>query len=240
MLTTRTARELVVEAMRDSGFTGDIEDPSSEESKACLLRLNKIIDSLNIQKLWPVAQKEITDTLVSGQKVYSIGEDGTPDIDTTRPIEIKAIKIQIGDVWYVLEKYSNQDWNNSNITNVSTGYPSSFRYNPTYPNGSIEFNTLPSDSYPMQLVLNQETSSYEFDDEMQLPVGYYDYLSKALTSSWYFKRKRMTNPDMKREADVALQWIKINNDTGADMQTGNGRMWYDYKSGINRVSGGAL
>jgi len=230
-LSTLTARDLVTEALRDSGFTADTETPSSEEIQSALRKLNEAIDILNLNKLWPVAQTTLTITLASGVRIYTIGPTGT--FVHTRPIDVKAIKLLDSNSWIPINQIDDSDWNSKVVTTNVTGLPNSFRYTPAYPNGTLEFSALPDESYSMELIVNTLTTQYGLDDIMDVPAGYYPYLQARLASDWYMKRKRQNNPSLQQKADIMLDAIEKNNNKSIEMKSGNVRTRYDYKSGRN-------
>ncbi len=230
-LSTLTARDLVTEALRDSGFTADTETPSSEEIQSALRKLNEAIDILNLNKLWPVSQRTETITLVSGIRTYTLGPTGS--FVMTRPIDVKALKLLDSNNWLPINKIDDVNWNSMVITTDTVGLPNSFRYSPSYPNGILEFSATPEESYDMELMVNIQTVQYGLDDIIDVPAGYYPYLQARLASDWYMKRKRQNNPSLQQKADLMLDAIEKNNSKSIEMKSGNVRTRYDYKSGRN-------
>ena len=237
MLDELTARDLVTEALRDSGFTADVENPSADESKIALRKLNEIIGILNLQKLWPVAQTEGEVVLTEAKRSYTIGLDGGEDISQVRPIEVKAIKMLYGDAYIPISQIDDIDWNDKTINTSNTGLPASFRYTPSYPTGFIEFSSTLDRSYTIKLVTNTLTTEYAFDDIMALPAGYYSYLVAELSNKWYLRRKKATNPSLQQQAEIYLSIIKKNNSKSITMKSNRVRTRYNYLSGKNITYG---
>lgn len=244
MLTQLTARSLITECARASGSTGYREELSSEEAVQILRLLNELIDEMRLHKLWPVSIKTINETLTPGKSTYTIGitsaeESGPPDFEYTRPVWINSIKILSGGAYIPLTQISDRDWESMVISNVDSGMPCRFRYTPSWQYGVIEFNSGSTQSYDIKISANVDIAEYALDDEMQLAPGYYDFFRKKLTAKWYLYTEQRLNPSLELEAEKSLKRIKSNNSQGKEMSTKRvGRMYYDYKTNTNRMSGG--
>lgn len=180
-----TARDLIIRAYRLSKLTPVNDVPDGDELKMGIDEFNSIINTLNVDGLWPYTDR-IIDVTFTQKNIFTIGLDtggDTPDFDYPRPSKIGAIKILIGNVWYVLgqDQPINYD-NNDTFENVSS-LPTRFTYRTDYPFGTIQFYNGFSSDYEGKIIYKYLLDNYDYDDVVDLPVGYYDALVYILASN---------------------------------------------------------
>ena len=74
---------IITYAMRDAGYLGDLQEPSSEDYAVYLSRLNDLVNLWQTQglKLW--LQQDVSFATVAGQYLYQIGPGCTNTVDGT-------------------------------------------------------------------------------------------------------------------------------------------------------------
>ena len=142
MATERTVRELIEGALRKIGVLAMGETLDTVEAKTALEVLQDIIAAKSGSLFVPIVSQEAI-TLVIAQGSYTIGEDGSPDLETQRPEKII-------DVW--VRDSGNYDhpvdiideWNYNAIpSKTMPGRPDRVWYNPTAPNGTLYAYPVP-------------------------------------------------------------------------------------------------
>jgi len=107
---------------------------------------NGLEDLQNMLSLWSVqglfVPNNVTEilTLTQGQSVYTIGEDGTPDFNTVRPVKLLSGFIRIDDSDFkVRVNMSLQEYNDILQKGIESR-PRNVYYDPQYPNANLKFD----------------------------------------------------------------------------------------------------
>lgn len=136
MATTRTVRQLLERSLRLIGALAIGETPEAAQTQTALQVLQDLIAERAGSLFVPIVVQEAI-TLVSAQASYTVGENGTPDLNTQRPEQIK-------DAWvrdssnndYPVRIIGEVDYNAIRDKTISER-PEKLWYNPTAPNGTI-------------------------------------------------------------------------------------------------------
>lgn len=135
-----TANNLINDAWELNG----VPNPTITRRKQGLRYLNNMLSGWVVEQLTvPYLTTETFSTVV-GQGTYTIGEDGSPDIDTVRPIDI-ADSMYINDgsgTDFRVFKMAKFQYNDIS-TKGADARPEKFAYEPIYPNGKIYFDKEP-------------------------------------------------------------------------------------------------
>jgi len=213
-----TARDLCTSSLITAGIIGATEAPESSEIADALNQLNGLIDSLNIDKLWPYTYTEFSGSLTSAVDVYSVGPSG--GWVTPRPVEITALSVIDSNREIPLKEYSNRDWANAGKNEDVDGRPRFFRYLPNQLNGSIEVYPTPNQNYPIKLTYQYSLLEYGLNDNLDLPAGYKGYLEYGLAT--ILGVRYGVNVDrISMIAEKRLKAIRTNNTETATMSLGN-------------------
>lgn len=90
-----TARTLIAGSLRLIGVLAEGETPTDQEATDALSALNDMLDSFSSERLMiPAVVREVFD-VTAGQQTYSMGLDGTPDFNTSRPLSIEDALIVV-------------------------------------------------------------------------------------------------------------------------------------------------
>ncbi len=114
-------------------------------------------DLQNMLSVWSTAGLLIpsvtteTLTLTIDQSVYTIGEDGTPDFDTVRPVKLISAFIRIGTIDYDVEVDFTQDEYDSLMQKSVSSRPRHVYYDPQYPNANLKFDSPADVAYAFHL-----------------------------------------------------------------------------------------
>jgi len=113
------------------------ETPTATDSQRVLRSLNSMLDSWSNERGFIYALTQETLAL-DGSQSYTIGEDGTPDFDTVRPLEIDPTTfVRSGNSDYPLTILTQDEYAAIQNKSFSGSLPDSLYYDPTYPNGTL-------------------------------------------------------------------------------------------------------
>lgn len=137
---TTTANIIVSDAWALNG----VPNPGTTRLLQGLRLLNDMLSGWAVEQLMvPFLTVETFSTVV-GQGTMTIGENGTPDISTVRPIDI-ADSMYISDgsgTDFRVFKMAKFQYNDIS-TKGADARPEKFAYEPVYPNGLIYFDSEP-------------------------------------------------------------------------------------------------
>ncbi len=153
------------------GAPGRTSSPEVQEEGVEVL--NSMLSAWRLEGYLAYATQRSTHATVADQAEYSIGEDGTPDIDLVRPNTIEfAGLIDSGNSEFPLEIYTPQKW--AGIPDkTTTGIPGILYYEPTVPNGTITLWPVPDAVYTLVLYTRRLlTRVSSLTEAMILPDGY--------------------------------------------------------------------
>ena len=135
-----TANNLVNDAWELNG----VPNPSITRRTQGLRYLNNMISGWVVEQLTIPFLTVATFTTIVGQGTMTIGEDGSPDINTVRPIDI-ADSMYASDgsgTDFRIFKMAKFQYNDIS-TKGADARPQKFAYEPVYPNGKIYFDKEP-------------------------------------------------------------------------------------------------
>jgi hypothetical protein len=199
-----TVQTIINHALGLIGVKSTGETLSAPESNDALATLNLMLNSWSGRGVSARAKLEYTASLVSNQAVYTIGSSGTPDFSTIRPVEILACQVEyVADtVILPVSVTGEQQYGLFGDRNVLTGPPTNVYYNPTMPNGTLNFYPIPDQTYTLHLwywtpLQEMALLSTEFTLE---PV-YIECIMYNLAVRLAPYYERSASPDVKLEAE---------------------------------------
>lgn len=136
MATTRTVRELLEGALRKVGVYELGETQDIEEMNNALQTFQDMLAAQGGTLLVPYEVQEAI-TLVVGQASYTIGENGTPSLNTQRPEKIIGAWIRDSSNYdYPVEIIGEKQYRGI-VSKTTPGRPDKVWFSPTSPNGTI-------------------------------------------------------------------------------------------------------
>jgi hypothetical protein len=157
---TLTANDIITDAMVEAKVIAVGEAVPGAEIEQLLRKLNRLLDLWATQRLtFPVRTEDIK-TLVAGQGSYTIGESGTPDISTVRPVKVEIAYLRDGDNDFSLEVDMTEAEYAALPTKTLQSLPTRLFYRPTVPNGTIVFDYLPDKAYSAHFFSQKTLTSF--------------------------------------------------------------------------------
>lgn len=165
-----TANTIINDAWELNG----VSSPDSTRQTQGLRYLNNMISAWVVEQLTvPFLTVETFSTVV-GKGTYTIGESGTPDISTVRPIDI-ADSMYVSDgsgTDFRIFKMAKFQYNDI-PTKGADARPEKFAYESVYPNGIIYFDKEPEAVETVTIdAIKQITEFAELTTALNLPPEY--------------------------------------------------------------------
>ena len=213
MLTTAaTARDLISAALSDMGILAAGEVPTADDASDALNALNRLLDQWAAENLTIYTVTRTTHAITSGDNTYTVGATG--DIAITRPVFFEGIKFQDTSTdpatEYNLVPHTEDSWAQVRLKDLTSVFPNSYYYNPTYPNGTIYLWPVPT-SATLELVLYSWTAVPQFTGltvSASLPPGYQRAIVKNLAvdlAPAYEKAPSQLLLEQARESKMIIQ-----------------------------------
>ena len=213
MLTSAaTARDLITSALSDMGILAAGETPTADDARDALDALNRLLDQWAAENLTIFTVTRTTHAITSNDNTYTVGPTG--DIAIVRPVFFESIKFQDTSVSptieYNLVPHTEDSWAQVRIKELTSVFPNSYYYNPTYPNGTIYLWPVPT-SATLELVLYAWTAVAQLASlsaSMALPPGYARAIVKNLAvdlAPAYEKQPSQLLMEQARESKMIIQ-----------------------------------
>jgi hypothetical protein len=182
-----TAGDIIQSSFEEINAYGVGETINTAHSARALAVLNNMLDSWNTERLAVYAWQTISFALTPNKASYTIGTSGSPDINNTRPQDLRqgpgAAYLQDTNLNnYGLEVVPQDKWQMIGNRSVNSQVPDTLWYDPQYPNGTINIFPVPSLAYTvfcnavLQLAqFASLTSTFTF------PPGYAQAIQKNLS-----------------------------------------------------------
>ena len=146
-----TGTEILREVFEDIGVVGVGQTIPDTQATAAFRRLCQIIGHLSLAGITVPHVTWLQVPITSGNDSYTIGEDGTPTLDTTRPDRVRGgfIRTDAGtdEPLKILTAQEYESIENKSVD----GRPTKIWYQDTYPNGTLYVWPVPTSSYVMHL-----------------------------------------------------------------------------------------
>jgi len=176
-------RQVINHAFQLAGVLDLDEKADGSDGSAAVIKLNELIEQLNIDQLFPFSQVVHTYTALS-QDTFTIGQDVSvtpPDIVAVAPTFIERILFQSSST---ARPYSVQGVDLPDLLGVrrlgTQGAPGCFAVNETYPNPTIYFDCVLSPGSILTIVYNKAIPYAGINDTIMAPGSYSDLLVTGL------------------------------------------------------------
>jgi len=215
-LVTRSALDLITDALRELELLGARATPSAEDAQLGLLRLNQMLGSWATQRLTIPGVVRDLHPLVNGKASYTIGP-GAADWNQPRPQWIQnagLVNLSASGVETPLDVLTADRWAAVNIKPQTNNLPWAIYDDRAEPTGTITvFPTLQS-AGSLQLALYIPVALQRYPDlstQVGLGDGYEAAISRNLAVQLARPFGRPLTPDLLAEAAARLADVKRTN-----------------------------
>jgi len=186
-MATRTIRKLIDSALSLINVYSVGQTTAKEDTEVELDTLsNSMLSSEDEKGIIKFSTTDII-SLIAGQSEYTIGESGTPDLNTVRPNLIQNAFVRSGDIDYPVDIIGVSSFNGVPDKSTSSR-PTKLRYNPTVPNGVVTLYPEPNSSSDKLYITSEKTFTEPSDlteelvINLNIPKSYFPFLKYILAS----------------------------------------------------------
>jgi hypothetical protein len=226
---------LLYPALRKAGITlGPGRTPSAAQFQDSIDELNRLTDSLNIDRLF-IYSRDTYLAPLNGQKSYVIGISSDPavlpDINLPRPAWIESANIVSGiappaPIRYPLAIIDDLRWAKIRFQDIPNTVAEALYYDHGYPFGTIYLWGQPIAGYLLELfVWHQIPQFVNLTDQVYLPPGYADALVLNLAVRLAPHFQKVLDQNVREDARISLMRLESINAPQpiADLSGGLGR-----------------
>ena len=212
-MATYTAGEQINRALRLLGVLAEGETPSAVVSQDCMMALNQMIESWNIERLSVFSTQDQVFTWPSGLLSRTLGPSG--DFIGNRPVlfdDATYFKAPNG-VSYGIKFINQQQYNGIAVKTVTSTYPQVIFVNMTYPNVEMFIYPRPTQALEWHFVsVNELDQPATLATALHFPPGYLRAFTYNLAMEIAPEFGVEPSPQVKRIAMTAKRDLKrINN-----------------------------
>lgn len=177
MATSKTVRDLIESVLRVVGNLASEETPTAADTQIVLEAFQDYIAENAGDLFVPITTQEAI-TLVNAQNSYTLGENGSPDLNTQRPEQIIGAWIRdSNNLDYPIRLIGEREYR-SIASKTTAARPEMIWYNPTAPNGTIYTYPTPTTAESLYISsikqLTEPTSlSDDILDDIGIPRNYH-------------------------------------------------------------------
>lgn len=167
-----TARQLIESALAKINKLGADETVSAEDGALCLLRLNALVDSWEVEDLFAYTSLETIFTLNSGVTSLTVGPG--QDIDIARPTRImRGSFTRLSQLDYRLTPVQEPEYNDICLKTISSLVPVVCFYDGGNPTGTVFFYPATSQAAEVHLITPEPGGqAVDLNTSYFLPQGY--------------------------------------------------------------------
>ena len=234
-----TASNLIYAALRKAGVTlGPQRTPSPAQYQDGLAELNRLVGSLNCDRLNIFTNQRQEFPLVAGKKTYTIGQDPTggtiADFNAPRPEAIEAANIEYSSPVprRSLALLTELQWSKITMQDIGQTIPEALYNDRAYPLSTLYLYGQPQAGNVLELYYWLLIPAFQLiTDTVLLPPGYEDALVLNLAVRLAPQFQRDVPPAVARDAQLALMRIEsinvpkpIADTSGSGLGCGTGYM----------------
>jgi len=176
-----TARDLITRSLRLIHVLDSGESPTADEANDSLEALNTMLDTMSIPGLYIYAKKSEALTWAAASASRTIGSGG--NLNTVRPTAIEpSTYATVNGNDYAIELLPDRSAYSSFILkDTASSIPQYLYYEPLHPLGTLYVYPVPSASWTLNLVTQEQLDQFAtLDTTFAYPSGYRELLDYSL------------------------------------------------------------
>jgi hypothetical protein len=148
----------------------------AEDQALCLTFLNEILERLAVTPNALFARTLTSSPLIPGQSPHTVGPTGT-FVVSRRPVRLYSVALDLAPATSLDVPLQSAGWYQGQTAPLLTSpIPEGVYYNPTWPNGELNFWPIPSMPYVVTLETDQALVAVADTDRLDVPPGYGELL----------------------------------------------------------------
>lgn len=176
-----TARQLIIDAYHTVGLRAPSQPVTDDDAVFGLNALNyDVVEVLKTDLNFPPSVAEYTFSIVTGQREYTIGTSGTDIVVTLEPTDVVSVQRDEGGIYVPLQEIALRDFYDQANFRTNTAVPSAYTFSRGASGYKIVLLDPPDSDYDAKVIFTGVVNTYDLDDQVDLPSGYYSLLKYRL------------------------------------------------------------
>lgn len=175
-----TIGDLATTALGKIGVLGAGQTPTAADMALVVAQINRILNRWNAQRDAVYADVFASYTLTVDLNPHTLGPTGATWSVTQRPVTVDGVSLQIGSgaslVQLPIRQRDATWWEAQAVPNITSGIPTDFYYDASWPNGSLYLWPVPSVAYDVQIRTRVVLASVTKNTTFSMPPAYEDAL----------------------------------------------------------------
>lgn len=208
-----TATKLINQALGLLGVRTAADAVSGADATIALERLNTMLDAWKAESLFAYATEKVTGSLPANTQQRTIGPTGQLVLASGRPIRIEeGSTFSVDSLDYSMRGISEAEFESTSLDSVASLGPEVFFYNPTFPNGTIKFYPLSTETVTLSLIVLVQVGTFAtLTTNIDLAPGYERAIVYSLAEEVAPDFERNPPDSVVRTARNARRAIKLVN-----------------------------
>lgn len=164
-LVSASVETILQDAMFQAKVLGQDQTPQAGDLQLALRILNRMLDSWANDNLMVYTTTTQSFTMTPGQATYSTS------LLSARPVSIAAIRVNLSGIDYPVNFIDLDAWN-AIPYKAAASIPTNCFYEPSYPNGSLNFYPTPQAAYTCYVDTRDRFTPLAIGDLLAMPPGY--------------------------------------------------------------------
>jgi hypothetical protein len=226
MFPTATCLDLITDSLVNIGELAAGETPSAEDAVFMQTRLNAMVDSFSLERLYLPDVVTITQPLVADQYIYTLGTVGVTNLPIARPTLIQTLSvIDANGITHQLNILTSKAWAALKQKGVATApLPEDVYVDGAWPNLTLYFNPVPTLAPTLELFMWTALQSFPTLTTVFPAIpGYYEAFMWNLCLRICDGYNRQVTPSMAGAAADGLGRLKMFNEQMLQGSLGPGR-----------------
>jgi hypothetical protein len=211
MFPNATCLDLITDSMINISELAQGETPNAEDAVFMQTRLNAMLDSFSLERLWLPDVVRVAETLTANTYQYTLGQSGFPSFNTQRPTLIQSVAIIDGNgVTHNLNILNAKEWYALKQKGVATApLPEDVYIDGAWPNLNIYFNPVPTLASNIEFVTWMALQSFpSLVTVFPAIPGYYEAVMWSLCTRIADGYNKQVTPSMAANAAAGMSTLK--------------------------------
>jgi hypothetical protein len=221
---TTTVRDLITDALIESGAQAIGEPVRAEDAQFALRTLNRMLESWNTDYGMIYSLNRLEFDFIANQQKYTIGTLG--DFNMSRPVRIDMVSVLMYGTSPEVETQilSDEEWRAIPVKSITSNLPTKVWFSGNVPYQEAYFWPTPTDaSYKAVLYCWGKTSEYtSLDTVMTFPNGYEEAILSNLALMLCSSFGIQPNPVLAERAMMAKSSLRSINSEAPYIQSDSG------------------
>lgn len=178
-----TTRDILTDALAEIGVLQVGDAIPDEQATYCLGVFNRMLDAWNAKRQAVYASQFVNYAFTPNLNPHTIGPTGT-FVVAQRPVSLDGANLILTNVTPNVRQpiivRDEEWWKNQRVRALTSSFPTDVYYEPSFPNGTLNFWTVPTTAWGVELMTRIVLAQMLLNTTFTMPPGYQEALTLTL------------------------------------------------------------